>query len=93
MPDASLTVILDGRDWNIPVAAGETLLDAAECNGIELPYVCRSGTCGACAVKLTAGEVSMAASHALSKRDRDSGMILACQAIPQSALLTINYDL
>jgi ferredoxin len=93
MPDASLTVTLDGRDWIIPVAAGETLLDAAECNGLELPHVCRTGTCGACAVKLTQGEVSMAATHALSKRDRDSGMILACQAVAQSAVLTINYDL
>jgi ring-1,2-phenylacetyl-CoA epoxidase subunit PaaE len=93
MPDASLCIILDGRDWTIPVAAGETLLDAAELNGIELPAVCRSGTCGACAVKLTAGSVSMAATHALSKRDRDSGLILACQASPESEFLTINYDL
>jgi ring-1,2-phenylacetyl-CoA epoxidase subunit PaaE len=93
MPDAQLRIILDGRDWSIPVAAGETLIDAAELNGIELPSVCRSGTCGACAVQLSEGSVSMAATHALSKRDRESGLILACQASPESEFLTINYDL
>jgi ring-1,2-phenylacetyl-CoA epoxidase subunit PaaE len=93
MPDARLTVTLDGRDWIIPVATGETLLDAAECHGVELPSVCRAGTCGACAVQLTGGKVSMEATYALSKRDREAGLILACQAIPETEILSINYDL
>jgi NAD(P)H-flavin reductase/ferredoxin len=36
---------------------GETLLDAALSNGIDLPYNCRAGHCGTCCVRLVSGEV------------------------------------
>ena len=89
---AQLTIHLDGIESLIPVADNQTLLDAAAAAGLELPSMCRAGHCSACAVKLIAGRVTMDTCAALSKRDRDSGLILACQAIPETETLTISYD-
>jgi 3-ketosteroid 9alpha-monooxygenase subunit B len=89
---AQLTIHLDGIESLIPVADNQTLLDAAQAAGIELPHICRRGSCSACAVMLIAGRVTMNDCKALSKRDRDSGLILACQAIPETETLTISYD-
>jgi ferredoxin len=92
MDCATLTVVLDGEDSVVPVLAGQTLLDAAAQCGLDLPSICRQGNCGACAVRLTAGSVRMPDCKGLSRRDRESGLILACQATPSSETLTINYD-
>lgn len=89
---ADLRVILDGTEHCVPVPDGSTLLEAAEASGLALPCLCRQGTCGACAVLLIAGHVIMNDCAALSKRDRNAGLILACQAIPHSPQLTISYD-
>jgi 3-ketosteroid 9alpha-monooxygenase subunit B len=95
MPDtdgAMLTVLYDGQEHFLPVIAGEALLDAADRAGVDLPSMCREGHCGACAAKLLEGAVEMPDCTALSKRDRAQGMILACQAVPASAMLKISYD-
>jgi len=92
MDCAFLTVVLDGVDSVVPVLAGQSLLDAAEQHGLTLPAICRQGNCGACAVALLAGRVEMADCKGLSRRDREAGMILACQAVPRSEVLIISYD-
>ena len=62
--------------------AGETLLDAALRQNINLPYGCRNGACGACKGKVVAGEVDLGdyKPHALSDEDRAQGMALFCCA-------------
>jgi ferredoxin len=70
----------------VPVADGQTVLDAAEANGIELRFECRSGICGQCKVRLASGRVRMDAQDALSPEDRKDGVILACQAHARTAL-------
>lgn len=89
---ANLTVVIDGTTSIITVLGGQTLMEAAEANGIDLPNVCRQGSCGACLAKLLDGSVEMPDRPVLSKRDRDSGFILACQAVPSSENLIISYD-
>ncbi len=59
---------------------GQTILEAAEDAGLEIPYECRSGICGQCKTKLLAGNVKMNVEDALSAADRSRGLILACQA-------------
>jgi ferredoxin-NADP reductase/Fe-S-cluster-containing hydrogenase component 2 len=63
---------------SVPVAA--TILDAADEAGVFIDNACRSGTCGACRVKLLSGNVRMATEDALSEEDRARNYILACQA-------------
>lgn len=62
------------------LAAGQTVLEAAEEAGIAIEYACRQGYCGICKVKLLSGDVTMAVDDGLTPLDRSSRMILACQA-------------
>jgi ferredoxin len=73
-------VLFQVSDAVAPVRADATILEAAEDAGIFIDNACRSGTCGACRVKLLSGGVSMAVEDALTSQDRADGYILACQA-------------
>lgn len=59
---------------------GQSVLEAAEDAGVQIPFECRSGICGQCKTRLIAGRVVMDAEDALSARDRSNGLILACQS-------------
>jgi ferredoxin len=80
----SFRLTLDGEDHAVPIAPGETLLEAALAAGIDAPCSCTEGHCGTCMSWLRSGEVSMAAPQALSKRNIEKGWILACQSRPSS---------
>ena len=64
----------------------QTILELSEELGIGIEYSCRVGTCGICKVKMDSGEVDMAVQDALDADDNAKGIILACQAIPKSAV-------
>ena len=65
---------------------GETILAAALRAGVPYPFGCQSGNCGACKSTLPSGEVRMSpySEYALSKAEREQGLILACRAVPWS---------
>jgi ferredoxin len=65
---------------SLPVPAGATILDVADAANIYIDSACRSGTCGACRVKLLSGKVRMPVEDALTDGEKASGDILACQA-------------
>ncbi|MFP8966523.1 YcbX family protein [Pokkaliibacter sp. CJK22405] len=60
------------------------LLDQIEQAGMELPSSCRAGICGACKVKLIAGQVSSRSVAPLSSQEQEEGMILSCCSYPLS---------
>jgi ferredoxin len=64
------------------VEDGETLLDAAEALGIDIPFDCRAGICGQCKTRLVKGRVVMDVEDALTPGDRKRRLVLACQARP-----------
>lgn len=63
-------------------SADQTILEAAEDAGVDIPFECRSGICGQCKTKLVTGLVRMDSQDALTAADRAKGLILACQARP-----------
>ncbi|MFW2828499.1 2Fe-2S iron-sulfur cluster-binding protein [Sphingomonas sp. ID0503] len=75
---STVTFSVSGVSAALP--ADETVLEAAEGAGVEIPYACRAGTCGACVVKLLQGEVTMEVESGLAPADKAQGYVLACQA-------------
>jgi glycine betaine catabolism B len=74
----------------IEMPGEQSLLEAAEDAGIEIPFECRSGICGQCKTRLLEGRVSMEVQDALNTADRSHGVILACQAHAASASLVVD---
>ncbi len=90
----SFRLTLDGEDHTVPIAADETLLEAALAAGIDAPHNCTEGRCGSCMSWLRSGEVSMANIRALSPRKIERGYVLACQALPSSPdPIWLDFDL
>lgn len=89
--NASLTVVLDGQattiDWNI----GELMLDALQAAGLNPPYSCRSGSCGACICTLESGEVEMRHNEVLDEADLGEGLVLACQSVARSSHIKVSF--
>jgi ferredoxin len=63
---------------------GQTLLQAAEAAGVELPSSCRNGTCRACLAQLLEGRVRhCVAWPGLSAEEKAQGWVLPCVAVPE----------
>lgn len=82
----SFTVKIRQSDAPLTVEMGETILTAALAAGIDYPHGCQSGNCGACKSRLHGGEIEMSpySDYALSDAEKDSGLVLACRAVPWS---------
>jgi len=88
---ATLSVTLDGATTRLPWPAGARMLDVLIEAGLDAPFSCRQGICGACACQLTDGEVEMAHNEVLEAGDLADGYILACQALALSPGVSITY--
>ncbi|TAJ72017.1 MAG: 2Fe-2S iron-sulfur cluster binding domain-containing protein [Phenylobacterium sp.] len=77
---APQTVTFSIAGVSAPLPSDQTVLEAAEGAGVEIPYSCRSGVCGVCVVKLKQGAVTMAVEDGLDPADKAAGYVLACQA-------------
>jgi 3-ketosteroid 9alpha-monooxygenase subunit B len=88
---ATLSVMLDGATTLLPWPAGTRMLDVLIEAGLDAPYSCRQGICGACACQLTAGQVEMAHNEVLEAADLADGYVLACQAVSLTPEVSITY--
>jgi ferredoxin-NADP reductase len=59
-------------------SAGSTLLELAEKNGVEIPYGCRQGLCGACATRVVSGAIQMDVEAGLTAEQKNAGYVLPC---------------
>jgi ring-1,2-phenylacetyl-CoA epoxidase subunit PaaE len=89
---ATAELIIDGTRVSVPVAAGETIVDAAIRAGIEAPYSCKGGMCCTCRAKVESGEVDMAVNYSLEPWEVDAGFVLTCQSRPVSKTVVLDYD-
>jgi len=85
----SFSVKVEPSGRTFTAEPGEAVLAAAIRQSIGLPYGCKDGACGSCKCKKLLGSVVHGPhqSKALSAQEEESGLILACCAVPQSDLV------
>ncbi|SNB74576.1 Ferredoxin-NADP reductase [Arboricoccus pini] len=81
------TVTFRKTGKTVVCATGETILDAATRESVDLQSSCRSGICGACKIKRIRGRVDMPAQQVLSEDDIADGFVLTCVGQPQGDVL------
>ena len=89
---ATAIVTLDGETHEIRWPRNAKLLDVLLDKGLDAPFSCREGHCGACAVLKKSGDVKMEVNDVLEQQDLDEGLILGCQARPRSDSVEVTYD-
>jgi ring-1,2-phenylacetyl-CoA epoxidase subunit PaaE len=91
-PKAIATVISEGARWEIPVADGEAIIDAAIRAGRNLPFSCKGGMCCTCRAKLLEGRVEMTVNYSLEPWETEAGYVLTCQSHPLTERVVVDYD-
>ncbi|MCP5409557.1 MAG: CDP-6-deoxy-delta-3,4-glucoseen reductase [Chromatiaceae bacterium] len=76
----SFKVTIEPSGHEFYTVAGESLLEAAERQGINLPYGCRNGLCGSCAGDLLSGSVEYSAEFQDALEGQPAEQCLPCQA-------------
>ncbi len=90
--DARVEITLDGSTLEFPLSSGDSILDAAQKAGADLPFACKGGVCATCRAKLVEGTVDMDVNYALEPDELEAGYILTCQAHPQTDKVVVDFD-
>jgi ring-1,2-phenylacetyl-CoA epoxidase subunit PaaE len=90
--EVQLTVVLDGKPYNMAMRRNEKILDIAVSLGMDLPYSCKAGVCCTCRCKVMEGTTEMEKNFTLEKPEVEQGFILSCQARPTSDRVVVSFD-
>ena len=87
-----ITIKVDDVESVIKGSKNETILDAALENDVDAPYSCQGGACATCIGKLVSGKATMLQNHILTDSEIEEGLVLACQAVPATNIIYIDFD-
>lgn len=91
--DANVKVILDGEETLLNLDSdGDSILEAAQKAGADVPFSCKGGVCCTCKAKILQGTAKMEVNYALEDDEVEDGYILTCQSHPTSDELIVSYD-
>ncbi|MDP4154985.1 MAG: 2Fe-2S iron-sulfur cluster-binding protein, partial [Bacillota bacterium] len=83
-------VTLEPSGKTMIVKEGQTLLDAAIRNGIQVAYGCRHGSCSACKCQVLDGDYEImdrVSEYSLMSFEREEGFVLMCSTLVESDLV------
>lgn len=80
MPSTVFNVVLQyaRNTYQFTTAWPDTILQAAQKQGIALPYSCNTGRCATCAAHCRKGSVTMSNNEVLTDKDLQAGLVLTC---------------
>lgn len=78
-------------EFDLPFNA-DTILDAAQAHGADVPFSCKGGVCCTCRAKVVEGKVDMALNYALDEDEVAAGFVLTCQSRPLTDRVVLDYD-
>jgi ring-1,2-phenylacetyl-CoA epoxidase subunit PaaE len=89
---AQVKIHYDDEVFEVNVPEKMTILDAALQKNLDVPYSCQGGVCSTCIAKITSGSAKMIQNNILTDAEVEEGLVLACQAVPLSKNITIDFD-
>lgn len=85
-------ILFKGKEHQVGVATGTTVLFAGLEHGIDLPYSCQNGSCNSCAAKCISGKIAMSTTEGLTEEQIKNGYVLTCVGYPQSDDVVIDVS-
>jgi len=80
------TIGMAAGDPAFPCRPGQSVLDAANAAGVDLPQSCGEGSCGTCRVRVLTGSYETDTRGMFSAEELAAGWRLACQTLPTADL-------
>jgi ring-1,2-phenylacetyl-CoA epoxidase subunit PaaE len=87
-----ISIVVDDDETTFEMSQKQTLLEAALKQGLDVPYSCQGGICSSCICRITEGAAEMKKNQILSDAELAEGLTLACQALPTTATIKIDFD-
>jgi len=87
-----VTTMLNNKQYHFNSMYPETILQAAKKAGIEFPYSCETGRCGACAAVCITGNVWMKYNEVLTEEDMRKKRVLTCTGYPVYGDVELDFD-
>ena len=78
-----ITLITPEGDETFECDDDTYILDAAEVEGLDLPYSCRAGTCSTCVARLVWGDIDQSDQSFLSEEQVEANYVMLCVAYPK----------
>ncbi len=82
-PAGTICLRLSKSGKTATASRDQSLLEAAESASVEIPSLCRAGTCGTCRTRLVSGDVECEA-DVMDDEDRRGGYVFPCVAWARS---------
>ncbi len=88
----NITIDDDEFEFEYTLSQFDSLLDAGNDSGLDMPFSCKGGVCCTCKAKIMEGSAVMIKNYALSEEEVADGYILTCQSHPTTEKLVISFD-